>query len=533
MRALLKNFWGEGSDEESLDLIVPTADAMGESGADLAWLAAFDLDPDVARAASSIMLVVLKDEDVRGGVRDRMRKSAAPVLLEALERPGVPDERKYSLAPLYELCAGEVPADQYESFFDDYAGTMQRIRAEMAGAVSGDPQGIEQVLAAMGYGSEQGAEPEAICLNLNALAGDMLEAGPAPAATLAAANAEAAWGEGVRGRGIDAALSLIEAADCPRAAWLLAELSRWPGLGELTERAGRLALKMRLGGTTPHYGLGCEFSRCLASGPDGMGSRQLVLFFNMPDGGTDALVLLLNDTAGVKDVWCAYGDVGQLEERFAEFAPDILMAGCSFAMARELFADAWVIHEEQGTRFPPLTFVYRPYLGEEPIVPARRIPDLSAYGLDELERNEDLFRGSAKLAALPCYSELSFASKEAYDFVAGVMPERSLRLPKKTFDKFLREAAIGEKDMLMSRIAGLLEVESWAGRAKRKVNRVAAAAWLGMTEEVLPFDRGPFIRALGEEAVAKILNNLRLGFRSQEEANQAAMAMDAQYDDEI
>ena len=55
---------------------------------------------------------------------------------------------------------------------------------------------------------------------------------------------------------------------------------------------------------------------------------------------------------------------------------------------------------------------------------------------------------------------------------------------------------------------------------------MAAAHWLGLSRDVLPFHEVPYIRLLGEQSVEMILWNLRAGYRNQAEANEASLMMD-------
>ena len=118
-------------------------------------------------------------------------------------------------------------------------------------------------------------------------------------------------------------------------------------------------------------------------------------------------------------------------------------------------------------------------------------------------------------------------SDAAYAYCDLARPRRGRpRLSKKKLDAFITEIAIQDRETLLARMAVNLEVESLAGRATQRHNRIAARTWLGITEEVLPFHEIPFIRTLAVNSAELIIENLRHGFRSQAEADAAALEMD-------
>lgn len=530
IRSLLKEIQYEGLDGPSARILVETISTSEAAGEHLAWLAAYDLDPEISAAAFIVMISTLKEGSVPAATQERIGRRAAPILRKALESPGVPDERKFGIAPLHALCSGGPVGEDYRRFFKDFDGVTGRLMTEATSDLSDDPCSVEHMLSGMDALLDEDSAPDERCRAVAAVASEVLETKPAAAAAILSANLVLAWQEGVRGDAIDAGLAMIEQARCPEAAWFLSEMGRWQGLDDLGKRAERAATKMKLRGTQPGHKLARDFSHASVSAPDGTGSRQVNLFWRTPEGGMDALILLLNDRVGIKDAQCIFDEGADVEEMLQVEANELPLAFCTLELAREMVADALVLHETQGTPLPGGLFVYRPYLGEAPIVPQPRKPDLRAYRLDDLERTPELFEDSEQLADLPPYGFFTFASDEAYEFVANAMPKRSRRLPKKTLDKFLREVAVQEKDVLLTRMAATLEVEILTGRAIEDHNQIAAATLIGLGENVLPFHEVPYICALGMTSVEMIIENIRLGFRNQAEADEAALEMDEEFD---
>ena len=79
---------------------------------------------------------------------------------------------------------------------------------------------------------------------------------------------------------------------------------------------------------------------------------------------------------------------------------------------------------------------------------------------------------------------------------------------------------------LARRLAVNLEVEALAVRSSKPASRAAARVWIALTEDVLPFERIPFVRLLCEHAIRAIAASLVKGYGSQEEANRAAIDQD-------
>ncbi|NIA13947.1 MAG: hypothetical protein GWP08_07690 [Nitrospiraceae bacterium] len=531
VRPLLRDLHVQRDDGVTMDELVDLLDAMVSPGEDLAWLAAYDLDPRVSGGALTLLFHALREEILSEDEEANLRASAGPVLLKALESPRVPDSRKYSLGPVYGYCEDSVPIERYRSFFADFEGTTRQMLDEAIDTLSADPQSVERVLTGMESLVDEDTPPGSRFVAAAELAAHMVNEKPSAAAALLSANLMVGLEEKVEAGLRDKGFRLLEDARCPEAVWFLNEMSRWPSTGALGERAKRLATRMRMEGIEESYSLGPAYSYGIVTGPDGQGSRQLALFFDTPDGHVDAVVPLFNDAIGVKDVVCVYEEGDYVASQLRDRMHELPMSPCDLNRAREFLADAWACHEEQGTPFPAHLFIYRPYFGAEPIVPKRRTPDLSSYGLDSQACMPELVSGSERLADMPGYGMFTFSSDAAYAYVNEHLPRRGTCLSKPKFEGFLRAVSSEEKGVLLDRLAATLEVEAWAGRADDEMNALAARTWLGVSQNAVSFEKVPYVRALAQNGIEMIINNLRLGFRTQEEANEAAMAMEMECDD--
>lgn len=499
--------------------------ASAAPGEDLAWLAAHDLDPEVSSGAFSVLFYALRGDGVKERIRDRIRDRAAPVLLKALRSRRMPDSRKYSIGPLYSFCVGEIAGADYRSFFEDFEKITNRMIDDAVRGLGADPKSVDRVLTGMealldgdaGRGSRFAAAQE--------LAEHMLGGKPAAAAALCGASVVTGWvEEGVRDGRLGLAFKLLEQTAQPQAVWLLEEIGRWPGLGELPGRARRCAQKMALRGVRGDYPMRPRFSHGLVTAPDGLGSRQMALFYSTPDGGVDALLLLYSEPVGLKDVLCIFEEGADVERELRDRAKDLAMAPCGLDLAREFLGDALARHYELETAPPTNLIIYRPYLGSSEIRARHRTPDLSPYGLTVLDPSPELVADSGRLAVSPFYGMFMFTSDKAYSYLQQAAEKKGGgHLAQKMFDRFLREVAIEERDTLLDRLAATLEVESWAGRARHRINQTAARTWLGMTGNVLPFEEVPYVRAVGKMSARMIIENLQMGFHSQQEVNEAAL----------
>ena len=501
--------------------IVADLEAPGEA---LAWLAAYDLDPDVSHGAVAALFYVLWNDFEPPSVVDMVREQAAPVLRKAMQNARVPDDRKLALGPLYGVCSGEVSEQEYRSFFKDFQGASDRMITEALDEVTGDPESIDTVLAAMHSMASEDDDPELSRFETTQLlVSRMIDKKPSVAAAVLAANVSYGLADELPMDLLEDAVGLMERANCPEAVWFLDDMGSWPATGALGERMRRTAAKMKLMGIQPACSVRAVFSHGLMTSSDGAGSRQVALFFRTPKGGMDTVAVLLKDSVGIKDLICVYEDGAEAEESLRERFDGLPMAPCSLELARELINDALACHARCQTLLPPYWALCRPYFGPAPFAPEVRVPDLRAYDLEALSLDEGLLEDSEVMADSYSYGCFSITSDRAYDFVAGVMPKRATKLPKAKYAQFLREITPEEQALLLSRMAQALEVEALAGRAVQPLNRMAAGVWWAMKNNIMAFHEVPYIKALAVVSIEMIIHNLRMGFRTQAEADQAAL----------
>ena len=514
-----------GLSHDAMQALLAETAAPGE---DLAWLAAHDLDPEVSSGAFSVLYYALRCERVSTRLRDRVRKNAAPVLLKALQSCGMPDSRKYSIGPLYSFCIGQVSGDEYRAFFKDFDGITNRMIKDAIKNLGEEPRSVDNVLTRMEALLETDLEQGSRFAAAIELAEHMFSEKPAAAAALAGAAVLTGWlEEDVRDGRADDALRLLEQTRHPRAFWMLNEIAGWPGLDTLHDKVSRAAQKMRLQGVKPACPQFAVFSHGLVTAPDGLGLRQMALFYDAP-GGVDALLLLFSETVGLKDVICVFGEGKDVEQELRERARDLATAPCRLPLARDFLADAMARHHETGLPPPANLIIYRSYLGAAPIEPRRRSPDLSNYRLAALRESPELVANSGLLAVAPSYSMFMFTSDTAYEFFRKAAGKKRRRFPQDMLERFLREVAVEERETLLARLAATLEVEDWAGRARKRINQTAARTWLGISQNVLPFHQVPYVKLIGKMSAEMIIENVRMGFSTQEEVNEAALLAEQQ-----
>lgn len=528
VRQVIQEGW-EDEFSDAIDLLWTLLEKADDPGRALAELAAYDADRGIAEAATTLLMVTLGDPDIQEAEARRVAETALPVLDRALHDPELPDERKYMLGPAYVRLGGALSVEEMQACFRDFEGIQKRKLKELLAEVSDQPASVDQVLSTFDLATDDEApeDEQELFGPMFMLCSDLATGDPAAAAAVLSGVVAMAAEWGLAGEGARAALGMIAEQRCPRAAWCLDELGRWPGLGELGAEARFLAAELIEAGIEPRATVLCDFSHGMLTCVDGSGSRAMHLFFRTPEGGMDAVSVMVNDEVGMKDMWYVPEEGAEVDRSFRDLPAEISYAPCSVELAREVLADAWALHEELDEPMPARLLVCLPYLGSEPILPHRRTPNLGAYMLELLQRTPDLFRGSEHLVEVPMYGGLFFASDAAYAFCQEHRPRRGpQRLSKNNLARFIREAAIQEREALLRRMAVNLEVESLAGRATQRINRVAARTWLGLTEEVVPFHDVPFIQALAADSAEMIIENLRMGFLTQADANAAGLAMD-------
>lgn len=497
-------------------------------GAALAHLAAYDDEVRTRRDAEMLIFTAARDPSVSQSASNTVIRSAVPVLMAALKAPRVSDERKYHVGPLLAACGAELPRGEYEACFHDFEAVATRMSDAAMKEMSPSPRSIEEALSHWGLirQDEPATPSEQDFQEAFGFGTAMAEQNPEAGGIFLAVAAAVAAEHGKTLLDAQAALALAGDTKTPSAAWCLSELSTWPGLGGIGEKAGELATEMQAAGIVPEIHSHREFSHGLVSCIDGLGSRTLTLFFRTPAGRMDGLGFLLNDEVGIKDVWCAFDQGAPLEEK-VRAQPNVTLAPILPPLARELIEDALALHETRRAPPPGRLLLHRPYLGGHPLRVQKRRPNLGAYALEVIARSPDLADGSEHLCEGAAWEELWCASDKAYAFVRDHVRARGrvrgLEFPADLVERFAKDVAFLERDRLLSRMAGNLEVEAWAGRAGDSMNRLAARTWVVLSEELLPFHEVPFVKALAQRSLEAIHENISMGFRSQHEANEAAM----------
>lgn len=534
VRPRLRELRAGGLDPQDPSVLHEIVLGLKMPGESLAWLAAYDLDPDVSDGAIAVLFHVLWNECEEQGLIDHVREQAGPVLRKAMQNPNVPDKRKLSMGPLYGACMGDVSDQEYRGFFKDFQGATNRMIAEAIEGVSGTPESIDAVLTAMmSMAANEADVASARYETTHMLAMRMADVKPGVAAAISAASLYMAFIQGISAENLENSILLMEQTQCPEALWFLDDMGRWPAMGMLGEKARRAAAKLRLMGVQSDCGFHPVFSHGLVSAPDGAGARQLSLYFRTPEGGMDMVAILFKQGLGIKDAICVYEEGAEREDELRASLREVPFAACSLDYARELIEDALVSHEENETPLPEYWAVCRPYLGLEPLVAKRRSADLSPYKLDLLPPESGLLRESKDMVDDAGFGGFLFTSDKAYEFVADCLPKRSLRLPKNKFAQFLEMISKEEQQILLSLMAQVLEVEAMAGRGIFVTNRLAANVWSAMVNGHVPFTEVPYVRALAELSIEMIIHNLRMGFRTQTEVDQANLDTYWSDDDEL
>ncbi|MEX0776413.1 MAG: hypothetical protein WD042_11980 [Phycisphaeraceae bacterium] len=520
----------EGDDLDMVDALQEVLEEVPQPGGVLAWLGTYDADERMREHARLLLMMGLQSSEVPEEVRQGLAQEATPVLTQAVRDPQVDDEEKLVLGSALIAIGVEIPYDEYRGYFKDFDAAMKLLINKATDHLSDDPADVEQTLLELRVLGQEDDEPptlqdmERVMQMMVAFGQKDAAASAALACTVAARAAEL----GLPLDDLAQAMESLAAHPHERAAWYLAELGRLPGLGAAGAKAKELAQRMKAQGITPRAPLLREFSQGYLSMVDGVGSRSVTLFFRTPEGGMDGVVLILNDVVGMKDAWCAFEDSAALEKAIHGGMGDMSYAPCTVALARELVGDAWAIQAPAGKAFPGRFTALRALLGEAPIEPRRRTPNLGAYMLELMVPSEAQVRDSAELVEYGPYGGLWFSSDAAYEFVKANMGTRARRLKKPQMKRFLQAVIPLERQQLLARMAANLEVESLAGRATQPINQTAAQTYLVLKEDVLAWERVPYIRALAEAAVKLIAGNLRIGMKNQREANATERNMDQQ-----
>lgn len=522
--------WPAKADEPPVSRLKSLVQEIGDVGAALAEIAGRAATPGLREQAVVLLYVACKSPVVPPSVGRQLSASARPVLLAALRDPQLPDETKYVVGPIYHACGGKLGPEAYRACFADFEATANRVSVELARKVEDSMEGVERCLEAWGlirHDAPTEPRPEAFQA---AVESGMLFARVNPSvgvgvlATTVAIAIEHDDTGAVEQYGHDA-VEAIAAVRSGRSLWFLRALGHLPVQSPAVERAAALAGALEAEGLEPEPPRAGTFSHGLASGVDGAGDRNVALFFRTDAGDLDALVLLMNERIGFKDVWAIFGNAADMDEEIRARSGDaVTYAPCSIELARRLVADALAKHAAIGVPAPGRLLLYSAFLGPEPIEARRHTPDLGAYALETYVRGPTLVEGSEDLFESALYRGFWFSSDAAYDFVAK--PRRRRITPANidgAVDEFLMSVVDAEKDLLAGRMAASLEIEALGGRASVPANRMAARVWLALTENVVPFHEIPIVRCLAAAALRVIRENLGRGHRNQREANKASL----------
>jgi hypothetical protein len=486
-------------------------DASDQVGRALLSLATRDADPLVRNAAAGLLLALTRDPSLPDHVTEPALDDAAAAAQLALGDPSVADEAKQLCLTVIELAGDEPEVDDVTSCFQDFHGSLARMTALMARGLEDGAESVDVTMAPLLEADEVDAPALEGSLAMCAVvAKEQPRVGATALLTVAAVAQEQGLGGDVVERAIDAAVK----ASPERAAWLLDELARWPAAGALGDRARQVAEQLtveRLPMVSP------PIAHALVTNVDSSGSRSALVALRRGDGAFDALVLLLNDHVGLKDVATAWGSGADAIEELTR--TDLTCAPCGLEVVRSLVGDALALHEAQGRPLPGRLLGVRHLLGAEPLLPARRAPDLSTYGLETHARSADMVGGSADLMEDPAFGCLPFASSAAYDLLAAA-PSRGRKRgsARVELEAFLSAIEPIERPLLVQRLAVNLETLALAGWGRTRAGQVGASVYVALSEGVVPWAQVPYVRALAESSMVRILENLRHGHRSEAEA---------------
>lgn len=493
----------------------------------LAWLACRDTDAVIRSRAARVLERLAPARRLGDEERRACLKAGRGALLAALADPGLPDGRKLELIPALEAFGAPLHPQEVGRSFRDPDRAHRHLVGRQLAALPATPAAIDRELRLAGTagtwpGTLRGEEDLDALFTVGEIAA---ESHPALAAILLPALAAAAARAGLGVRQAAQQLETAAATRHPFALFCLRELASLPGVGAIGESARLGAEELQRTGVAVAAPPSPAFTRGWASVVDGAGSRQLALLFRSGRGRA-ALFLLLNDREGLKDIFFA-PEGGTEMARGLAHTPGIVVAPSDLPFARSLLADAIARHHEAGVPLPAPFLLFRAYLGDEPIAPRRRAPDLSAYALDRWPRTRALVERSELLASLPLCEELYCASDEAYAFLAARMRRDgasrvTFDIDERAYRAFLRDVAGAERELLARRLAVNLEVEARSGRAGRPENRALARVLIALVEEVVPFEEVPFVQALNGIGMRRVAQNVALGHSNQREANDAA-----------
>ncbi len=490
-----------------------------------AWLHAHERRHADDNDALVMLSALLDGRMFRPSQRKRSADAAAVELEKALKDRDISDDVKIDILPLLDMADHPVDDDAAHMFFRDFEAAMNRRSRKYAGALSDSPDSLYKLLQIKGFIPE---EEEAANIPVSVESASELltlghrtaEVNPAGVTLMTAALMFRVGAPDFSHERSPSQLNDIHALATPRARWCLETLANWPGFAmPFRDKAARLAVELAGRGVECHPPPAPkEFSHGVVSMVDGMGSRTATLFFHTLNGGIDAFSVMLNDEVGVKDVQAFFGDGGELEDMLRFSSKQMSMANATPGLFRELLADSFALHEELGTAPPGSLFPLMAYLGNDPIVPRKREPDLSVYALGSIRVTLNLVLGGRDLADSMLFGCLLPASDEAYSFCKPYVDKKRKGIVTAIFPSFLRKVMPLERERLLRRMAINLEVEALAGRAKRKNSKAAARLWLGMKNNVANLEIIPYIQTLALHGIEAIVEDLRRGFTNQRDA---------------
>jgi len=507
-----------------------------DPSAALAWLMAYSPVERIREDALTMSFLVLREPEIPKKARRLFRKNAPSVLLQGIKDSNVADEIKAQLGPLLDLCGQGLSAEEYQACFKDFGAAVQNLMQKGLASLPDDIEQVETMLLETGL--HDPIKPVRIkeenlgaAVMMGALVIESQQmVGSAYLCTAAALGHVQQQDAEILG----VALRTIAAKGGEYGRWYLRELSRLPGYGELSADAGRLETEMAQRGVAAKAPARPEFTHGVVSSVDGVGSRSVILFYRTDEGELDALVMLLNDDVGMKDVYGIWGNAAGMENELHGGAA-VAYVPCGLELGVEFVSDALALHADQNRPPSGIYLLLRHLLGSGVIELRHRKPRLGSYMLEAVVREPRMVEGSEKLAENPLFGGLWFGSDEAYAFVNARKSQWKGHRgpPPELIREFVKTVAVKDRERLCRRLAANLEIQVLAGRAKETANRLAACTWLALSEEVVPFEEIPFIRALGERALEFIRHNLSVGLRSQDEANKAYEELSDMFQDAL
>lgn len=490
---------------------------------DFVWLHAHEMQQFEEEWAIMALFALLQFPDFSAAQRRRSEQAAAAALERVMSDMAIPDAVKAGFLPVLSILEETVDEEKTRRYFRDYDDAVIQANQKIARNVSDTPEELIKIMELHGFDPENAGAPSFTeeAIKLFQFGHNVSRINPAGTSIMGLALALGAENPHFANEQAQDTLDLIHESDTPRARWCLETLAQWPGFAKsFRNKAASLAGR---GQKAQGPAIPGELSHCLVSVCDGVGSRTIAIFHRTPAGEFDAVNMMLNDEVGIKDAFAVFEDGSDMEDALRSDPENLAIATASLAFLRDLLADALARHEELGTPPPGRLFALLPYLGEQPIVPRRREPNLGAYMLETHRLAPALAEGGEALARSAIFGCLQPSSDAAYDFCRERMGKRGYSLNSEAFEAFLREIMPLERDRLLHRMAINLEVEALAGRAATPDNQTGARLWLGIKENVLPLEKIPFIRKLAAGGVNSMIHDIRNGCLNSREALEATM----------